>query len=1490
MKIFTIIMILLLGHLSFAQIGIGNTDPQAILDISATSSTSPANNDGILIPRMSNFPSTPGATRDGMLIFYTGASASGKGFYYWNQDTTNWIKIASGNNDDADWHEVGSSTAPNDINDTIYTLGKLNIGSNTVPDGIIQISNTFPIENESLVIENSGSITGSAYSINNRFNIGTGASTNLTGLKNDFNNNQNTLFTVGLENDFNSSNSSNLIGTINSFSANSGVLTRMGTWNQFLGGTTLDNYGVNNTANSGYAMLGTIYGVNNNLEAQGNGDRYGVRNYIESTGNGTKYGVNTFIPNTTGGLHYGTYIDVRKPNGYAGYFIGRLSLGTGDVNRYVMPLTDGSSGQVMATDGSGNVTFQTVAGDGDTQNTLDQAYDEGGAGAGRTITADAGALEIISNTNGSNALRISQNGANNSTSLLIENSAEGTNQGIVVNSSQGNGIMVAGSFIATGALNGSTTTAVKAIATAIADPATGIEAQGSGSINLNYGIKSTAFGGTENWAGYFGDGTFNSGTGNVFVNDDLITEGTFKYRPGGLPVTPGLVLVTAAADGLIDAVDLSTLITSDADWYVENTTNTPSNITDDIYTNGHVGIGVSNVVDPLQVLTLTDDRTASFRNEYDGGSVIGLLNDLDGASTTTNFGFSSGLVNRISRTNQSFITGVSNSFTNSVATNSGGQIQGYSNFFGNSTSNSSTGLINRFQGTTQEAFGVQNFVSGVFTDLKGMSNYNTPADNLPGIFYGLHNTLSGSSTGERYGVYTLFEETGNGLKYGEYIDIPTTAGGIHYGIYADVQKSSGYAAYLLGRTSLGTSTTNRYLMPPTDGTANQVMTTDGSGNVTFQNPNIGNDWTLTGNTGTNAATNFIGTIDNEDLSFRINNREHLRLTNRGQLEVFNTGGGAIFIGEDAGENTNPSAGSNSVFIGKSAGFSNYNGSLNVAIGDRAMYSNEGGLSNIGVGVFALYNNINGNNNLALGFRSGRGVEGSNNTFLGSDAGGVSTLHTKSGSVFIGYQAGYSEVNSNRLYVENSNTSNPLIYGEFDNNILRVNGELQIGNPAGTGYAFSSTDGTANQVLSTNGAGNVSWTTPTNGDITSVNAGTGLTGGGSTGAITLNAIGTNGLTTNPDDIRLGGSLTIPTTIAQGNNDMIFNLNGTGDFRINDNGTSKLVVLDNGDTVLGGDLYMRDEDTGGTVLGRFIDINGDDGALELYDSGTQTTRINGGGDSYLNGGNLGIGTATPDYNLSVSGTLNLREDIAGGGTALRVNGTEALWFDGSSFSWGFGGTSNFFADAVGIGINAPAYKLDVREANAGDYVAQIFNTSTNANADGLKIRVGNLGIPTTSTSYVAFFDGNNTVRGRIQGNGAGVTFNTTSDRRLKTNISDVENALNLINKIQPRRYEYKANLGKQEYGFIAQELQPIYPQAVTGTPDSDVETNPMMVDYSRLTPLLTAGIKELKDEIDQLKSDNEKLKAQLAKYETLEARLSALENGIKKDSEILLVSKN
>ncbi|WP_186991923.1 hypothetical protein [Constantimarinum furrinae] len=81
-------------RLGIAQVGIGNTEPQATLDITATNAATPSNEDGILIPRIDDFPSPPPTeSQDGMMVFATGNGSPTKGFYYWNNTTTTWISV-----------------------------------------------------------------------------------------------------------------------------------------------------------------------------------------------------------------------------------------------------------------------------------------------------------------------------------------------------------------------------------------------------------------------------------------------------------------------------------------------------------------------------------------------------------------------------------------------------------------------------------------------------------------------------------------------------------------------------------------------------------------------------------------------------------------------------------------------------------------------------------------------------------------------------------------------------------------------------------------------------------------------------------------------------------------------------------------------------------------------------------------------------------------------------------------------------------------------------------------------------------------------------------------------------------------------------------------------------------------------------------------------------------------------------------------------------
>ena len=233
-------------------------------------------------------------------------------------------------------------------------------------------------------------------------------------------------------------------------------------------------------------------------------------------------------------------------------------------------------------------------------------------------------------------------------------------------------------------------------------------------------------------------------------------------------------------------------------------------------------------------------------------------------------------------------------------------------------------------------------------------------------------------------------------------------------------------------------------------------------------------WSLTGNTGTSSATNFLGTIDDIDIVFKRNN---LR---------------AGFIGNPntVSGNKNTSFGANSLnasgtgirntAIGTNVLPSNTTGQLNVAIGDQSMFSNLTGNTNTVIGVGALYSNTSGSENVALGRNVLTSANASNNTALGFAA--LRQNANGANNVALGHQAGYNETGSNKLYIEmstvangtDSSVNNALIYGEFDNRIVRTNGTIQIGNPATTGFSLPIVRGSAGQILQTNGVGGTSW--------------------------------------------------------------------------------------------------------------------------------------------------------------------------------------------------------------------------------------------------------------------------------------------------------------------------------------------------------------------------------------------------------------------------------
>jgi hypothetical protein len=111
---------------------------------------------------------------------------------------------------------------------------------------------------------------------------------------------------------------------------------------------------------------------------------------------------------------------------------------------------------------------------------------------------------------------------------------------------------------------------------------------------------------------------------------------------------------------------------------------------------------------------------------------------------------------------------------------------------------------------------------------------------------------------------------------------------------------------------------------------------------------------------------------------------------------------------------------------------------NVAIGKDAMNRHSSGDSNTVVSSDALFYNYSGTDNVALGKNAGYNVSGDENTFIGISASNGLSTHFKNGGVNIGAFSGYLDTNDDRLYIESTSGTTPLIGGDFDFNRVGVN--------------------------------------------------------------------------------------------------------------------------------------------------------------------------------------------------------------------------------------------------------------------------------------------------------------------------------------------------------------------------------------------------------------------------------------------------------------------
>ena len=137
-----------------------------------------------------------------------------------------------------------------------------------------------------------------------------------------------------------------------------------------------------------------------------------------------------------------------------------------------------------------------------------------------------------------------------------------------------------------------------------------------------------------------------------------------------------------------------------------------------------------------------------------------------------------------------------------------------------------------------------------------------------------------------------------------------------------------------------------------------------------------------------------------------------------------------------------------------------------------------------------------------------------------------------------------------------------------------------------------------------------------------------------------------------------------------------------------------------------------------------------------------------------------------------------------------------------------------------------------------------------------------INNTSTQVpVSFYTNSGTGVGSISNTSSSTSFNTSSDYRLKENITYDFDATTRLKQLKPSRFNFKIDKDTTVDGFLAHEVSSIVPEAISGKKDAvdaDGNIEPQGIDQSKLVPLLTKALQEA-----------------VAKIETLEAKVTALE---------------
>jgi hypothetical protein len=399
---------------------------------------------------------------------------------------------------------------------------------------------------------------------------------------------------------------------------------------------------------------------------------------------------------------------------------------------------------------------------------------------------------------------------------------------------------------------------------------------------------------------------------------------------------------------------------------------------------------------------------------------------------------------------------------------------------------------------------------------------------------------------------------------------------------------------------------------------------------------------------------------------------------------------------------------------------------------------------------------------------------------------------------------------------------------------------------------------------------------------------------------------------------GGGIRISTGFGNSTNRPGLNAGSIGNYEIRavGSGGSGSAQNDGGD-----DGFLRLSAGGGTSTSAqsSIDISGFSTVADMTNTiamrtaGTERFRINADGK-------MGIGTTSPSttlhiqngntagptdpanntlpsiylYNTNSSSTsansiLGIRTSGNGGGSpylSFDIFGVRGYSMgmdnaDADKFkiipNWNFTGLNSPILtidtdNKVGIGTASPSRRLHVQSSDN----TSVYIESTTSDNNGMMILNGNTNQfwGNGYHEFMMFQNQGNTIGQITAPNGSSVSYNTTSDYRLKKDLKPFK-GLELINRLKTYDFAWKVDDSRM-YGFMAHELQDVLPYLVTGKKDA-VDSNgkiiPQTLDYSKLTPVLVKAIQEQDIKINQLVKEKIELQEIIL---DMQRRLLKLEN--------------